>query len=110
MKYYGELHRLGYKPRGLGNSPVASIPAACRNMLDFFFPYVLALISMILLLWFALPTAANPKDATILGVVSRISLTVASVVVSMFLFINFVQKLMNLYKGEHEPLDPDNQI
>lgn len=110
MVYYSNLNNLGYKPKHIGEFPVAYIPAACRNLLDFILPFLLALLSIVFLLWRALPLAKNPNDIAWLGYFARVSLTVSCTLVTFHIFLSMIGKFFKSIKGKNEPINPDKKL
>ena len=110
MLYNSKLNELGYKPKHIGECAIAHIPAALRNLLDFIFPYLLSLLSIVFLVWRALPLAKNPADIEWLGYVARVSLTIVCSLVAFQILLSLIEKLFKTIKGKNDPINPDNKL
>lgn len=107
MRMHGKLAKLDYKPKGIGDLPIAAIPSGLRNFLDYKFPYILALISVLLLAWILIPAAGNPYDSEWLGIIARLSITLLSFLACWIVGFRGADRITEIMAGKYKPNDPD---
>jgi hypothetical protein len=96
IAYQARLRNLGYRPKGLGEVPMAAVPVAARTSFDILFPPLLTLTALVFLLWTGIPAFGSPAESSWLGSAARVSMIVACGLVSLVALGSLAERFISL--------------